>query len=520
MSYSFLLEMAWKSALIAGAALLLVALLRSRSAADRGAVLRVGLALLLLLPVVAFAFPALVVETAAPAQSTAAAVPATDWTAAELASPETMATLGAASASADWSDPGLLLFLLYLGGVAMVGSRLVAGLWTLRRWTAEADEVTSREWLDALERSGAGGRNIRLLASAEIESPLSWGWLRPVILLDLDALERTEDADAILAHETAHIVRRDWAALMASRISVALFWFNPLVWLLDREIAQQAEEAADSHAVERVAPAVYAQTLLDWARQSAAAVPANAIAAPQPGLARRVRAILEGRIGRRSGSAWTFGAIALCVGIAAPVAALEFVQQAPEAPEPPEAPLAPPAPAAAEAPPAPDAPPAPPSASAPPAPAPALAMAGVAPVPPRAPRPPRPPLVDGERLAAEIEAAVAESMRGVEASVAAAHRSAAEAQRSAKASMALGADSMLKGADGMEQGARKMEEEARKLQDRDYRERQIAKNAARGERVTHEDLLEAAEGMKEGAEGMREGAREMRRAAEEMRRGG
>ncbi len=40
MSLGFFVEMAWKSALISGAALLLVILLRSRSAADRAAVLR------------------------------------------------------------------------------------------------------------------------------------------------------------------------------------------------------------------------------------------------------------------------------------------------------------------------------------------------------------------------------------------------------------------------------------------------------------------------------------------------
>ena len=40
MSYDFLIEMGWKSAAIAGGALLLAAMLRSRSAADRGAVLK------------------------------------------------------------------------------------------------------------------------------------------------------------------------------------------------------------------------------------------------------------------------------------------------------------------------------------------------------------------------------------------------------------------------------------------------------------------------------------------------
>jgi hypothetical protein len=64
-----------------------------------------------------------------------------------------------------------------------------------------------------------------------------------------------------------------------------------------------------------------------------------------------------------------------------------------------------------------------------------------------------------------------------------------------------------------------MEEQARRFRDRGYREQIIAREAARGHRVTHEQLLEAAEGMEEGARGMRDGAREMREAAQRMREG-
>ena len=68
MSFEFFIEMAWKSVLISGLALLIVTLLRSRSPADRAAVLRLGLVMLFLLPLVAVALPALEVETtAAPA---------------------------------------------------------------------------------------------------------------------------------------------------------------------------------------------------------------------------------------------------------------------------------------------------------------------------------------------------------------------------------------------------------------------------------------------------------------------
>ena len=95
---------------------------------------------------------------------------------------------------------------------------------------------------------------------------------------------------------------RDWPALMLSRLAATLFWFNPLVWLLEREVVQQAEEAADCEAAERVEPVVYAETLLNWA-QSNSMVPANSIA-PSAQAAKP---------GKRS-AAGTFGA-ACCPGL-------------------------------------------------------------------------------------------------------------------------------------------------------------------------------------------------------------
>lgn len=545
MSYDFLFEMAWKSAAISAAALAVVTALRSRSAADRGAVLRVGVLLLLSLPVIALLFPALVVETAAPEAApmlaSSAPVPAYALSNAELASSETLASLSAVQATGDWNDPGILFLLLYLGGVAMVGGRLLAGLLTLRRWTGDAREVTDPHWLAALDRAGDGAGEIRLLVSDEAASPLSWGWRNPVILLDRDALRRPEDADAILTHEAAHVLRGDWLSLIASRVTVALFWFNPLVWRLDREVAQQAEEAADGYAAERVEPARYAQTLLDWARQDGGFIPANAMAGSEPGLSRRVKALLDGRFRRRSSRFWSLAAMAAVAAVAAPVAALEFVPEAPEAPEPPEAPRAPaaprvpgapPAPAAPVAAPAPNAPEAPPAPPAPPVKLAALhphgSLAPVAPRTPRMPHPPHPPhpVIDADAIAAEVEAAVAEAHKSAE--VARAHAIAgidhkaieAQVRRSVREGLADGARNMRHGATGMDRGAENMAREAAKLRNREYREREIARAAARGDRVTHEDLLEASEELAEGAREMRRAADEMRREADQMARGG
>jgi beta-lactamase regulating signal transducer with metallopeptidase domain len=555
MDVSFFGEMAWKSALISGAALALAFALRSRAASDRALVLRLGVAMLLLLPFIALALPALRIEAWAapePAPLGVLAQPAL-----QLALPAD-AGLQPAETATIWDDPTPLVLLAYLGGLAMVGSRLLAGLILLGRWTRSGREIACPEWRAAFECArwvAPGGERLRLLVSDAVPSPLSWGWRRPVILIDPDTLAEPEQAAAILAHEVAHVARRDWPVLMLTRLAAALFWFNPLVWLLEREVVQQAEEAADCEAAACVEPARYARTLISWAQVNGRMIPANSIAPSGSALARRIRAILDRRLRERpSGSALTAVAAMLCIAIAAPVAAMQLVEAA-RPPAPPAAPPAPEPPAVPETPDAPQAPAAPhaPRPLAPPAaPAELGDIPDVGPIVERALAEARASMDPAEiqravdealrdadrevrrispaeraRIAGEVRRAVAQARVQVaqvdRAEIAAAVREARQAAQAAPRAVAMAmasaGEGMASGAAGMEAGARQMEEQARRFRDRGYREQVIAREAARGHHVTHEQLIEAADGMEEGARGMREGAREMREAGQRMRDG-
>jgi len=580
MDVSFFGEMAWKSALISGFALALAYVLRSRAAADRALVLRLGVVMLLLLPVIALVLPALRIEAwSAPPTPPAPALPPLDLAA--LPAPDLAAALPAETGLQPveptiWDDPTPLVLLAYLGGLAMVGSRLLAGLFLLRRWTRAAQPADCPVWQGAFARArlaAPNGERLRLLVSDAVPSPLSWGWRNPVILIDPDTIAEPEEAAAILAHEIAHVARRDWPALMVTRVAAALFWFNPLVWLLEREVVQQAEEAADCEAAHCVEPTTYARTLLTLAQVNGRLVPANSIAPKGGALSRRVRAILDRRLRERpAGSRWTAIASLLCIGIAAPVAALQLVQaaQAQEAPPAPPAPEAAPAPDAPEAPSAPRAPHAPAAPRAPHAPTvvdigevpdvgPAVraALAEVLPQIPQivaeangavaaidpdeiqrsvdqalesaGPEMRRMSREDRERVRQEVRRAVAQARAAriqaravrvdrvrIETAVREAQRAAAIAPRAVAISMAHSAAGMARGAEGMEAGAHRMEEQAAHFRDRSYREQVIAREAARGHAVTHEQLIEAADGLEEGARGMREGAQEMRAAARRM----
>ncbi len=543
----FFIEMAAKSALICSIALLLAMALKNRSAADRSMVLRVGAGLLVALPLIDMMFPVIEIEAFA-----APALPFEGMSQAQIDQMLAMAATLPPVAPTIWDDPTPLIMILWGAGALAVLARLGIGLATLNRWTRAAEPVTDPHWLNALERArvatGASDR-LRLMVADKVPGPLGWGWRNPVVLIDYDTYAEPEEADAILAHEVAHVARRDWPSLMMTRIATALFWFNPLAWTLARESIHQAEEAADAHAARSVEPTRYAETLLSWGQIGRGiGVPANSIAPGARALSRRVRAVLDTKLLERSArSRIAMVAVLLCVGVAGPVAALKLVEEA----RPPEPPRAPSAVASLTQ----------PETPLPPEPM----VAPDAPVTPRAPRPPRAPDVEADVAeamrelrevlprvpemvreslrhvdhaeiaravsqaqrvnSAEMRAALAqariaqaEAMRNLpridhaalQARIRAAMPSHDELQRQLRVAMTSHRAGMAAGARGMEQGAARMEEQARRFRDAGERERIIAEQRARGETVTHEQLLEAADGMEEGARGMREGAREMR----------
>lgn len=432
MSPAFFWEMGWKSVLVISLGLLLVALLRHRSAADRVFLLRLTVFLLFALPLTAAFGPSLEVEQ--PEALTRAGTPLL----ADVGKAAQGSTDRAHPAIATAGQPGainwpLALLVVYGLGVGAVLSHLAGGIWTLRQWTRAARPVVHPLWDAAHERARyrtGVKRPVDILVSAHVSAPLGWRLRRPAILLDRQTVRRDEQAEAVLAHEFAHIAHADWPMLMLSRLMLALFWFNPLAWLLDRRLIQQSEEAADMSAVRRLDPGSYAQALLSAAAlPSARALPATPMVAANS-LGRRIQQILDdGARNRLSGSLWTVlagGAVFVsALAIASlqivpakaasktPVAAprplvveatqpaagddalakvvLAAVADEPPAPPAPPSEPSPPAPVAA-VPQAPAVTPAPPVTSmeklTPPSPPPALPASPAAPVPPTPPAPP------------------------------------------------------------------------------------------------------------------------------------
>lgn len=319
---ALLIDLGWKSASIAGAALLANHAMRGRPASERVFLLRLAIAMLLALPAAAALVPALDL----------AVLPATPATASVQSVPGSMLAPVALSGQPARSglDAAMLVAALYLIGAAALLLRLGTGIVTLARWTRRGTPVADPQWQAALHIATAGLRRpVRLLESRDVATPLSWGGASAWILVDPDSLARGAQADAVLAHEMAHIRRLDWPMLIAAQIAVALFWFNPLAWLVARALARESEIAADEVAVLRVARLDYAEALLAFATAPTGHRAATGMALWPGALKERIARVIETK-GQRRRNRVLLAAMLVCGLAATPtLAALQFVRGAP-----------------------------------------------------------------------------------------------------------------------------------------------------------------------------------------------
>ena len=200
---------------------------------------------------------------------------------------------------------------------------------------ARAEVLVDGHWLTALARAQRRmgfKHGTALLTSNALASPISWGLMRPVILLNSRAVEASDEAEAIIAHELAHVARMDWVKLLLARVATALFWFNPLVWMLAREAHQLREEAADDAVLAANIPDTdYAQLLVGVARHECPGLllGAHGVAPSRSSLARRVARVLDGKSVRGPvARSFAVGVFVGAVLVAAPLTALTLTPAA------------------------------------------------------------------------------------------------------------------------------------------------------------------------------------------------
>lgn len=121
------------------------------------------------------------------------------------------------------------------------------------------------EWLARWPKSG----KMSIWESAEVESPLTFGLTRPVILLPLGVTPA--QLPNLLAHEYVHARDKDFLLRALCSLALAWCWFNPFIWVAAIYMNRDIERYCDERSIKLLggSGADYMHTLLDYAeRQS------------------------------------------------------------------------------------------------------------------------------------------------------------------------------------------------------------------------------------------------------------
>ena len=120
-------------------------------------------------------------------------------------------------------------------------------------------------------------RRVQLRQSDRIKTPLTYGILKPVILLPKETdWNDSRQLSYVLLHEQIHIRRLDSLRKLVMTAALCIHWFNPFVWLMyilfNRDMELVCDEAV-VHACGRRSRSAYARTLISMEERKSPALP-------------------------------------------------------------------------------------------------------------------------------------------------------------------------------------------------------------------------------------------------------
>jgi TonB family protein len=185
---------------------------------------------------------------------------------------------------------------LWFAGVVLALVPVLIGTVTFQRLLRRSQKLRDPEWTLLLsELLPSRNSHPQLVVSSQIEVPVTGGVFRPTILLPASSVEWSQiRRRAVLSHELSHVVRRDVPLQFGVHLLAALWWFQPVVWLLRRSMRLESEFVADASAVANgLRPSDYATELLAIARGSNRLAPRYGISMLSGELEARLRAVLS-----------------------------------------------------------------------------------------------------------------------------------------------------------------------------------------------------------------------------------
>jgi beta-lactamase regulating signal transducer with metallopeptidase domain len=151
--------------------------------------------------------------------------------------------------------------------------RSYLALWRLLANAHPVNDARVEEAADQA-RSALGLRKYpTILVTDRVNSPVAVGTPRHGwVIWPPDTLKQTphDQLVHVLIHEGAHITHRDTALRLVQGLIAALWWWHPLVHVLNRQLSSTREQLCDNAVISSADPVQYGQTLLEIERPTPA----------------------------------------------------------------------------------------------------------------------------------------------------------------------------------------------------------------------------------------------------------
>lgn len=125
-------------------------------------------------------------------------------------------------------------------------------------------------------------RIVAFQLSSKIEVPVVIGFIKPIVLFPVQLVNHldTDQVEAILIHELTHIKRNDFLINVIQTAIQSLLFFNPFMWMLNRYIKIERENACDDRVIDFTGQRIhYANALLQLELVKRKSAPQYAMAA-------------------------------------------------------------------------------------------------------------------------------------------------------------------------------------------------------------------------------------------------
>ncbi|MCE7994960.1 MAG: M48 family metalloprotease [Roseivirga sp.] len=206
--------------------------------------------------------------------------------------------------------------LIWALGFALFTFRLSGGFYMVHKLKRNSQEPVDDYWVSKIAEMCTQLKirlPVELRQSARLTSPIVLGYLKPMVIFPIGLLQGlpTDQVEAILLHELAHIKRFDYLLNVLVSLLQVVFFYHPAYWWLQSQLDSEREYSCDDLVLHQTGNSLSLIKALAAVRefQIKSHSPALAFAGQKNQLLKRVERIMK----KKTRTNWLGGLISMSV---------------------------------------------------------------------------------------------------------------------------------------------------------------------------------------------------------------